>query len=86
LLSKFETRTGTFKSSRKNKRDWNGSCFHENFGNHRELAGKLWCLVHTLRRKITSVLPFSTHHTLANNATIIIIVKYHFKMWITSLH
>ena len=46
LLSKFETRTGTFKSSRKNKRDWNGSCFHENFGNHQELAGKSWCLTH----------------------------------------
>jgi hypothetical protein len=47
LLSKFETRTGTFKSSRKIRWEHNGNCFHENFGNHRELAGKSWCLLLT---------------------------------------
>ena len=31
LLSKFEMRTGTFKSSRKIRRECNGNCFHENW-------------------------------------------------------
>jgi hypothetical protein len=48
-----------FPSSQNSRQDWElilvtkdrwregfGNCFHEIFGNCREMTGKLWCLVH----------------------------------------
>jgi hypothetical protein len=53
----FKTKVSHFSSSRNSRRDrelflvpenrWRevfGNCFHENFGNWRDMTGKLWCL------------------------------------------